>query len=150
MNRQIKFRGFTTCFSKGWVYGSLSVKNTADEKTNFGWISETVVEEESIGQFTGLYDKNGTEIYEGDVVEEYLFSFPTFSVIEWSDEYSCFGKKRIRILDNEEEEKRNELITCIHKWNCKDLNIIGNVFENNYKEGISSHDIFYNNTLCKK
>lgn len=150
MNRQIKFRGFTTHFDKGWVYGSLSIKNTIDEMTNFGWVSETIVEEESIGQFTGFRDKNGVDIYEGDVVEEYLFSFPTFSVVEWGDEYGCFGKRRIRIVDDAKEEKRNGMFTEIHRWNCKDLMVIGNIFENNYKEKINVHDKFYNNTLCKK
>ena len=150
MNRQIKFRGFTTHFDKGWVYGLLSVKNTIDEKTDFGWVSETIVEENSIGQFTGLQDKNGVDIDEGDVVEEYLFSFPIFSVIEWSDKNACFGKRQIRIVGDTEEEKRNGTFTDIHRWNCKDLKVIGNVFENNYKDAISIHDGFYNNALCKK
>ena len=150
MNRQIKFRGFTTHFDKGWVYGLLSVKNTIDEMTNFGWVSETIVEESSIGQFTGFRDRNDVDIYEGDVVEEYLFSFPTFSVVEWNDENGCFGKRRIRIVDETEEVKHNGIFTCIHRWNCKDLNIIDNVFENNYKDKINVHDKFYNNTLCKK
>jgi putative prophage lp2 protein 26 len=136
MNRQIKFRGFTTHFDKGWVYGLLSVKNTIDEMTNFGWVSETIVEESSIGQFTGFRDRNDVDIYEGDVVEEYLFGFPIFSVIEWNDENGCFGKRQIRIVDDTEEEKRNGMFTDIHKWNCKNSMVIGNIFENNYKEKI--------------
>ena len=136
MNRQIKFRGFTTHFDKGWVYGLLSVKNTIDEMTNFGWVSETIVEESSIGQFTGFRDKNGVDIYEGDVVEEYLFGFPIFSVIEWNDENGCFGKRQIRIVGDTEEEKRNGMFTDIHERNCKNSMVIGNIFENNYKEKI--------------
>ena len=74
MNRTIKFRG-KRIDNGEWVYGSLDLTaNSAaiswDRIDNDGdtvpWFAN--VDPASVGQFTGLLDKNGKEIYEGDII----------------------------------------------------------------------------------
>lgn len=129
MNREIKFRG-KRIKNAEWITGSLFTRNTeawifsGDDIDCFDgecsmWVdidSEVVLK--TVGQYTGLKDKNGKEIYEGDMVRHRGYNGMKISVVAFSD--GCFNVGRHQGSSTKETPM---LITA----NCE---VIGNIHDN--------------------
>lgn len=108
--RTIKFRGRD--FAGMWHKGDL-IHNDDDLLIRQGCLS-TFIENETAGQFTGLLDKNGKEIYEGDI---YRYDNPC-SINEVS---YCTGGGFAGF----------DLTPAIHSENrLLDVEVIGNIHDN--------------------
>ena len=149
--RTIKFRGKRKDNGE-WVYGQLIVTTNLKENRTFIvkeiWLgyrrSEAIKEEyesllfdsdtiyevipETVGQFTGLYDKNGKEIYEGDIIK----SGEILAYVFFNEQSASF---MYRIV--------NKYIHEQAPINIENFEVIGNIYDNpellerrnNYEKG---------------
>lgn len=83
-------------------------------------------------QYTELKDKNGKEIYEGDIVK-YLAgeNYENTGVVTWADEKNSFNLKTYPfmcgfVIHNEKENK-----TDFFEWDENGyMEVLGNIYEN--------------------
>ena len=142
MEREIAFRGKSKSTGE-WVEGYYVGDNTIiaynEVVYDFGFIDTSPCHDcypGSIGQFTGLYDKNGKEIYEGDILRgnEYPFNCNGvdnyFAEIVWA--YNVCGFYRLT------HKKPNSTVRGISHGNWEQLDeddiksfeVIGNIHDN--------------------
>ncbi len=129
--REILFRGKLKCNGE-WSYGNLIIRpNTISlitpDDTPLGRYGE--VDPETVGQYTGLTDRNGKKIFEGDIVDyedevpgqyEYHDSlFINRGVVEYSE--GCFYWTNGVAAEN--------LVDCVYKG-VADCVVIGNIHDN--------------------
>ena len=91
--RTIKFRGKKFCQDE-WIYGSLITRGERGADGNFidtGRGECYPLQQDTIGQFTGLHDKNGKEIYEGDIIRSFdSKGEPIIHFIQYDNEEAGF------------------------------------------------------------
>jgi uncharacterized phage protein (TIGR01671 family) len=140
--REILFRA-KNYRTKQWVYG-IPFKNPlrGSEDAYYPQIIPEVngvhstinscsIIEETIGQFTGLTDKNGVKIFEGDIVKGTAYSGKFVGIIVWIDEIGGFGV-RYRKRQEATAWENSSILKCASKGRTDEFTaeIIGNIYDN--------------------
>lgn len=129
MNREIKFRGYGIA-EKKWIYGyglHEVIYRYENGETKATWLTIDIknismVHDESAGEYTGIKDYEGKEIYEGDIVEveimESIFDdSKLIGVVEMIEGCWCVVNDKKKVAKN--------------LWSETDVNrVIGNIYEN--------------------
>jgi len=116
--RELKFRVWDKERSEFFFPGELRI-----QYNQIGWTADhyldidcdRFVDDYVIQQYTGLKDKNGKEIYEGDIVGgkgTWIGKKPYTGIIHWNHSYFAIGEYKLFIMEDET------------------LKVIGNIFEN--------------------
>ena len=124
--REILFRG-KRIDNGEWVYGAYMAHDydghtILNQNLGVGTLQGFEVIPETVGQYTGLKDKNGKEIYEGDIV------------IAWSQGYQATGEVKQRIdglwLMYPAYQHGKQWGLCPNPKGGTTVEIIGNIYEN--------------------
>ena len=127
--RTVKFRG-KSCLSNKWLYGDLMTYKSGETAianfTNFGYECSEMfcrenVDPATVGQFTGLTDRKGHSIHEGDIVKMLHFH-GHYGVVQWNDEGYFFI--------NRDYPKTKELDYPPLGDNSNCIEVIGNIHDN--------------------
>lgn len=116
--REILFRGKskkTNRWAKGELF-TLRGSTTIFQKETDGSITQFYVIPETVGQYTGLTDKNGKKIFEGDIV---LFNVDERGVVYYDNEETSFMM-----------EYGNCIVQMGYCFCSRDLEVIGNIHDN--------------------
>ena len=133
--REILFRGKRTDngeWVEGYYYKAKSCR-TADELCDYITVphpkeynepsSHYIVIPETIGQYTGLKDKNGTKIFEGDIVKRFLFGKMCIYQIDYDNGLACFiGRAGMNFTAFYCDSEEFEVIGNIYDNKLEDFN----------------------------
>ena len=144
--REIKFRAFYKGDVEEWesegnarmiydIQDAYDGTGFDDPEGGFGWVScfsDFMMDEKiSVMQYTGLKDKNGTEIYEGDVVEViHEDGFKTIGQVVWGLDSHRYGNYPAFTIPEFESDLNS--FAEIYDSGYYEIEVIGNIYEHKH------------------
>lgn len=161
MDREILFRGQTrkkgekvrldgTPIDSNWVYGGIFPNNKGGDFAIIYQQEPTIekftVYADTVGQYTGLTDKNGTKIFEGDIFKfndevwescytscgyEYdSWEVENYGVVGFDEDRACFDFIKYKFNENSVEADLHENHDIEFADFINELEVIGNIHDN--------------------
>ncbi|MDR2917834.1 MAG: YopX family protein [Tannerella sp.] len=141
MNREILFRAKALDSGK-WKIGSLVTRKYGRSPKIYleipgqRGVNYDDVDANTVGQFTGLNDKNGVKIFEGDIVSikmldvdrcgRFMLKTNLPNSLNARVEYSCrHGKYKLLFVEN-----AAGLISCDIGYSGEEFEVVGNIYDN--------------------
>lgn len=145
--RTIKFKG-KSLMNGQWVTGDLA--HSLDGKLNIlGFVEEEdgrmgftgvfQVDPSTVCQFTGFTDKNGKEVYEGDVLRSDIYPFSCteaheydnyYGAISWSEKAASFYIAAIKTP----KLSVRDICNSISQEIIQDFEVVGNIHEEKWQQ----------------
>lgn len=148
--RTIKFKG-KSLMNGQWVTGDLAhsldgklnILGFVEEEGKIGFTGAHKIDPSSVCQFTGFLDKNGKEIYEGDVLRSDKYPYSClkdnerdnyYAVVYYCEEGACFGTVTVKNPSSDVRGISDGILDDVEREKMKNFEVVGNIHEEKWQQ----------------
>lgn len=148
--RTIKFKG-KSLMNGQWVTGDLAhsldgklnILGFVEEEGKIGFTGAHKIDPSSVCQFTGFLDKNGKEIYEGDVLRSDKYPYSCLKDNERDNYYAvvyyrfvrrCLGTVTAKNPSSDVRGISDGILDDVEREKMKNFEVVGNIHEEKWQQ----------------